>query len=196
MDPIQIGFLSGDQHREDAARILYQAFKRKLHPVLKNPEQARSLLAASLRPSLMIGATSGDTLVGVAGLEYRGNSFCRASFRDCFFYLGIARGILGWIVLNLFMDGSNTPSDLRIASLAVDAELRSQGIGTLIIQRVFEFARSEGFRAVRLEVVDTNPDALRLYKKLGFETVRIIPLGILKSWLGFSAEIEMIHTLT
>ena len=195
MDSIRIGFLSGDQYKEDSARILYEAFQRKLQPVLKNPEKTEKLLAASLSPSLMIGATSGNTLLGVAGLEYRGKSFCRASIRDCFHHLGIARGLLGWIVLNLFMDGSNTRADLRIAALAVDDGLRGQGIGTQLIQHVFEYARSEGFRAVRLEVVDTNPDALRLYKRLGFETVRTIRLGILRDWLGFSAEIEKIRKL-
>jgi ribosomal protein S18 acetylase RimI-like enzyme len=195
MDSIQIGFLSGDQHKEDSARILYEAFQRKLYPVLKNPEKAKKLLAVSLRPSLIIGAKSGNTLLGVAGLAYRGNTFCRASIRDCFHHLGLARGILGWIVLNLFMDGTCTPADLRIAALAVDDGSRSQGIGTQIIQRVFEYASSEGFQAVRLEVVDTNQDALRLYKRLGFETVRTIRFGILRDWLGFSAEIEMIHAL-
>ncbi len=195
MDPLQIRLLLVENHRADAARILYTAFRRKLFPLLHNPMQVQKLISMSLDPAYLVTAVSGDTLLGVAGLDIRGKTFCRPTVQDCIQHLGFWNGLVGWIVLNLFTKGTCPKTDLRISVLAVDEQFRGQGIGTRLIQHVLEFAKVNDFLAVRLEVVDTNPSAKRLYERLGFKAVRSIHLGIFKSWLGFSAEIEMIHKL-
>ena len=55
---------------------------------------------------------------------------------------------------------------LFLKQLFVDAPLRGRGIGTAVMHRLIDEAAQAG-RAVRLEVVKTNP-ARRLYERLGF----------------------------
>ncbi len=193
MDPIQIQLFLAENHKADAARILYDAFQRKLFPLLHNPEKIQNLVARGMNPAYVVSAISGDTLLGVAGLDYRGKRFCSPTVKSCINQLGFWKGLPGWIVLNLFTKGTCPATDLRISVLAVESRLRGQGIGTRLIQSVLEFAKTNGFLAVRLEVVDTNPSALRLYERMSFRAIRTIHLGIFKNWLGFSAETEMIH---
>ena len=56
-------------------------------------------------------------------------------------------------------------------SIALLPEFRGQGIGTELMNRIFEHARTL-HPAVSLSVVETNP-ALRLYERLGFQRVGI-----------------------
>ncbi len=54
-----------------------------------------------------------------------------------------------------------------LVQLFIDTELRGQGIGTEVMHRIIEEARTAG-RPVTLGVIKSNP-ALRLYGRLGFE---------------------------
>ena len=53
-------------------------------------------------------------------------------------------------------------------ALDVGAVFRSQGIGTALIKAVENEARRKGLKSVNLEVALQNPDALRLYERLGY----------------------------
>lgn len=50
-------------------------------------------------------------------------------------------------------------------------DYRGRGIGTQLIRRCLEWARSKGYiRRVQLEVFAYNEEAIQLYERLGFET--------------------------
>lgn len=57
---------------------------------------------------------------------------------------------------------------LNIHDLAVSAEYRGQGIGTLLLDAVAERARELGCCRVTLEVDTDNPGAKKLYERSGF----------------------------
>ncbi len=61
-----------------------------------------------------------------------------------------------------------SPGSLRMFALDVGAVFRSQGIGTALIKAVENEARRKGLKSVNLEVALQNPDALRLYERLGY----------------------------
>lgn len=66
------------------------------------------------------------------------------------------------------------------ASYAVDAALRGQHIGELLVTHCMKQARIQGFKILQFNaVVKTNTGALHLYKKLGFTQLGIIPNGFL-----------------
>src|SRR4051812_14471504 len=68
----------------------------------------------------------------------------------------------GTCTLNYF--NTNIPS---IFSLIVIEECRGMGIGTAILQKCLELCKDKV--AVNLWVDKKNPDAMRLYKRLGFK---------------------------
>lgn len=56
-----------------------------------------------------------------------------------------------------------------VDELFVDAQYRGAGIGTQALAFAEAWARGRGFRTMRLEVGHSNPGALRLYRRYGFD---------------------------
>ena len=66
------------------------------------------------------------------------------------------------------------------ASYAVDADLRGQRIGELLVRHCMRQGKALGYRVLQFNaVVSNNVAALRLYKKLGFTQLGVIPGGFL-----------------
>ncbi len=63
----------------------------------------------------------------------------------------------------------------RIYSIAVSENARGMGIGQGMLRRAEREARRRGCDRLRLEARMGNTPAIRLYEKLGFEAVRILP---------------------
>lgn len=61
------------------------------------------------------------------------------------------------------------PGEFYFDSLAVLPEFRGQGIGTLLMQHGIAKARALHFSRIALLVDFENPDAMHLYKSLGFK---------------------------
>ena len=58
-----------------------------------------------------------------------------------------------------------------VEAAGVAPELRGRGIGTALMRAAEALASENGFAAVELGVEDTNPDARRLYERLGYRSV-------------------------
>ncbi|MBR1619950.1 GNAT family N-acetyltransferase, partial [bacterium] len=66
------------------------------------------------------------------------------------------------------------------ASYAVKKDKRGQGIGELLVKNCLTKAKELGFKILQFNaVVAINTSALKLYKKLGFTQLGIIPKGFL-----------------
>ena len=57
----------------------------------------------------------------------------------------------------------------ELLRIGVLAPLRNQGIGTIILQHIIRTAKEKGYDGIRFIVSKTNPAALALYDKNGFE---------------------------
>lgn len=57
----------------------------------------------------------------------------------------------------------------ELARIGVIPTLQNQGIGSIILQNTIETAKEKGFDGIRMLVSKTNPAALALYDKNGFE---------------------------
>lgn len=65
--------------------------------------------------------------------------------------------------------------EVHITNIAVRPNVRRQGVGQLLLQYLFQIAKSCKMSAITLEVRPTNRPAQELYKKLGFRSVGIRP---------------------
>lgn len=70
--------------------------------------------------------------------------------------------ILGYCGMYCAMDEG------EITNVAVDTELRRNGIGKLLMERLLAEAKRAGIRTVILEVRVSNESAIRLYEAFGF----------------------------
>jgi ribosomal protein S18 acetylase RimI-like enzyme len=189
---VQLGLL--EERRDEAAALFYRTFQDKFQPMFGSLEQGIPILAAALDVEMAMIALDGERLVGIAGLQSPGRRFLRLE-ADLFV------NQYGWLVghfrflLVRIMDTEPPEGQLFVDSLAVAESARGQGVGTRLLQAIFEYAHQAGFQTVGLDVVDTNPRARRLYERLGFVPVRVLRLPFLRPLMGFSSATVMVKTL-
>jgi ribosomal protein S18 acetylase RimI-like enzyme len=193
---IEIAFPLGESQRSQAGLILYEAFRRKLQPLTGDPARTIPLLGAALNLEMVMGALVDGQLLGVAGLHSHEGRYAQFDLHSAVAAHGPLYGIRAWAMLNLFGRGSGCPAgELRIAALAVDVAARGQGVGSRLLDAIFDKARREGLRAVRLEVVDTNTGARQLYERMGFRVVKTEHYPFVRNWLDFSGDYVMVRQL-
>ncbi len=85
------------------------------------------------------------------------------------FYVAEENGkIKGYILMHLFEEG------LHIINIAVRKEARRKGIGTMMLKKAVNIAEEKNIPLLVLEVRESNIQAINLYKKFGFHTIRTI----------------------
>lgn len=62
-----------------------------------------------------------------------------------------------------------TGSGLFLEDLLVREPFRGHGVGRALVAQVAEIARKEGYRTIKLDVLDWNESAINFYKSLGAE---------------------------
>jgi len=175
----------------ETAALLVDAFDQKVQHELRprTPEQARRLAARSLTPDLGWVALAEDGIVlGVIGIGMRGRRFSHMSYCMLAEEFGPLGAVWRWMFA-FFEQVFVRPRKLqwRIEVLAVAESARGKGVGTDLVRAVIDAAREAGMRSVRLEVVDVNDDALRLYERLGFRSRASVPTGWLTAGGGYRA---------
>lgn len=80
--------------------------------------------------------------------------------------------LAGWlhdeIVAAGGIDYTRTPNTGVLWQLNVREDLRSQGIGTALVNALENCAKNRGFKQVALSVENNNPRAQQLYERLGY----------------------------
>ncbi|RZK04951.1 MAG: GNAT family N-acetyltransferase, partial [Flavobacterium sp.] len=69
------------------------------------------------------------------------------------------------------MELESEAGEFYIDTLSVDPKFQGKGIGRNLIETVIEKAKSLGFKKVGLLVSTSNPNAKRLYEKIGFKAI-------------------------
>lgn len=190
------------EHLHDrAAEILYAGFGSKIHPLVGSREVAIALFAKNLNPDMAMVALYREQaeqeqtqLAGLAGLQFDERKFLNFTISSFVQEIGWLRGLLTFLLMRLFANEVQ-PQEICIDLLAVDANLRGRGFGSALINAVCDFAQTNNFDTVSLNVVDTNPDARRLYERMGFIPVKTSNYGFLSRFLGSSAVTKLSKNL-
>ena len=67
--------------------------------------------------------------------------------------------------------------DFYLDTISVDPDFRGKGIGTSLIHHMEELGLEKGYPRISLIVEDVNPNAGRLYKRLGYEKTKMITVS-------------------
>ena len=87
-------------------------------------------------------------------------------------------------------------SHVATASFMVAAEARGRGVGRALGEAVIARATRDGYRAMQFNaVVETNRDAVRLWKSLGFEVIGTAPEAFEHPTGGFVSLLIMYRPL-
>lgn len=180
---------------EQAAAIFYEAFRPKLDHLefmTRTPAQAQRIMTESFRPELGFFAVRAGEVIGLAGTQIRGRAFLDVPFAIWRREFGLFGGLRRHLMRTIGALFTPVPADaVRVQGIAVAAAARGLGVGTLLLDHIDQYARDHGLAAVVLEVVDTNPDAQRLYERLGFRVIGTEHYGRLTAAGGFTGMTRM-----
>jgi ribosomal protein S18 acetylase RimI-like enzyme len=190
---IRFGLL--EDHRAEAAALYWQAFGSKLGRVLGPEPMALRFLQRVMRADHCLTAMDDDgRLLGLAGFKTPAASFAGGSLADLRAVYGLVGGFWRGFLLQLLGREVDNQRFL-LDGLCVSDQARGQGVGTALLEAVVAEARQRGYRAVRLDVVDTNPRARALYERRGFVLDRTAGIGPLRLVFGFRAAHTMVRPI-
>ena len=181
--------------RPDAARLYWQAFGGKLGTVLGPEPRALRFLERVIRADHVIVALDADqALLGIAGFKTPEGSFATGRAVDLRAIYGRFGGLWRRLLLGWLSDDVDNDRFL-LDGLCVQAEHRSLGLGSALLDAICTEAVARGYAEVRLEVIDTNWRAVALYKRLGFVVTGRQNIGLLRHVFGFSSASTMVRQI-
>ena len=178
-----------DEHVDAATDLYCEAFREKITPFLGTPDRAARFLAQGLAPDRAFLALQKGRVVGIAGFKVDGRGLYEPGMSRFFAEYGWSAParILGLLLL----ERAESPDLLLMDGIAVSENARGHGIGTRLLSAIEAHARQLNKRSIRLDVIDTNPGARRLYERFGFEARKTSGIGPLKHLFSFRASTEM-----
>ncbi len=181
-------------HEHAAAMLYWQAFGEKLGKLLGPAKRGTEFFAATINPPAIFAAISPDeTLLGVSAVQLNGKGFTDAGAGDLFRHYGL--GAL-WRMIPLAMLERTPPSDtLQMDGICVSETARGMGVGTALLDAVFQCARDNNLTKVTLDVINTNPRAKALYERKGFIAKSEESTSILQPLLGFQSATKMVKSV-
>lgn len=179
----------------DAARLFWDAFKAKLHPVMRPQAKALAFFTLIADPNHAIGAYTADgTLIGLAGFATHKGSLMGGSLRQMQSVYGPFGGTWRGLILSV-LDRPQAKDVLLMDGIFVHADARGQGVGTALIGAIIDKARVLDCTRVRLDVINTNPRARALYERHGFVAQKTSNIGMFSLVFGFRKSTTMLYTL-
>jgi ribosomal protein S18 acetylase RimI-like enzyme len=95
--------------------------------------------------------------------------FLTESPPQAFLVAVIDGAVVGYIRLGSPMPLPENAHVMAVLGLAVAPDARRRGVATALLAAAEERARSRGARKLSLRTFSTNPDAIRLYTRFGFQ---------------------------
>lgn len=81
----------------------------------------------------------------------------------------VAADVIGWWGMAVADRRAGSPERADLYGMWVDLARRGEGIGARLVEGVVEWARDLGVGTLQLGVTETNPSAMALYRRSGFE---------------------------
>ncbi len=197
MESITIQYQRGfaEAFRAPAARLYDAAFGPKLAVALPNESSRLEVLRHSFQPEYAFAAFADDQLVGLAGVHEPDASFTGGmNFEGLWAELGFFSAMRAGLILSLY-ERKPRPNELLMDGIAVDPAFRGQGIGSRLLDEILNYAQERSYEQVRLDVIDTNPGARRLYERKQFQATHTERFEYLRWLLGFGESTTMIREI-
>lgn len=163
-----------DKDRSQAAKLYVTAFKSKFENLIGSAEKVQAIFENTMNSDYCLCAyDENDNLLGIAGFQIGKCGFIDMKLNDFIKLFGILKGIWKAILIDIiFTREPESDNELLMDGIAVDSNYRGQGIGTQLFDSLIKYGEEEGYKFIKLDVIDRNPRAKALYEKIGFEAVK------------------------
>ena len=182
-----------EPQKDAILEIIYIAFEKKITVLELRPkskEQGLRILKECAHFKQGLYAFSHSTVVGGVGMNFHNQQFYRYTWKVLKQEFGVWGAFWRYVIHTLAREKVKE-NEVYIGAIAVSDAVRSQGIGTLLINAVETFAREREFEFLVLEVVNTNHRAHALYKRLGFIDIKKRKTGRITKRAGFTSVFKM-----
>ncbi len=179
-----------------ASELFLSALAEKFVPILGNDSKATKLIRSSIVVSSCFSALEDNKLLGLLAVQTENQNFLNPSFKDLSAHYGFWGAVSKGFALHL-LQHKPKPEELYVEGIAVVDFARGKGVGTKLFEELMSFARTQSFKKITLEVIDTNQRALQLYERLGFtiqKHSKIWPINKIIGW-PFNETILMEQTI-
>lgn len=194
-DQIQYFIGIPEEHRVKAAELYDEAFGAKFSVAIADKETRIALIADGLLLNFGICAIRNQELMGVTGFHtFNGSLTSGMSYRSLLSTLGFFKGHWAVLIFSLY---ERTPQahELVMDGIAVSSKSRGNGIGSALLKKMIQYAGEHQYTKIRLDVIDTNKQAKKLYERMGFSEVKTEHFEYLRWLLGFGASTTMEYHL-
>jgi ribosomal protein S18 acetylase RimI-like enzyme len=154
-----------------------------------------AFIAASLQSEFGLVAFHQGKFVGVAGAKTDKGELFQVRFITWIRTYHI-HALQSFFIGFPFWYERHEPGVLTLASLSIKEPFRGLGIGTKIVKEFIRYGSAEGFRTLKVEVINSNLRAKALYERLGFKKRKYT--SIPRPWsffLGFTGVYELVYSL-
>ncbi len=181
--------------RDEAVQLYDEAFGPKFAVAIKNKEKRLKLLEESLQLRFALSATVNNKLVGLAGFHTAKGSLTKGiTGKKLYQNLGFFGSVRAALIFSLY-ERKSKKSELLMDGIAVRHHMRGRGVGTQLLNNLKAYAREHKYDAIRLDVIDINQGARRLYERQGFKPKHTEHFGYLRWLLGFGASTTMVYQI-
>ena len=189
---IQYQFGIPESLRNDAVQLYDEAFGAKFSVAIRDRKVRLQILKDALLLPYAVAAIADGKLVGLAGYNTLHGALTNGMSAGLLVqHLGLLSGFWAAMVFSLY-ERQPQESELVMDGIAVKSEMRGMGIGSKLLNELKLFASHNGYSRIRLDVIDTNPAARRLYERQGFLPTRTERFEFLRWLLGFGASTTMV----
>ncbi len=182
-------------YRKKAVLLFEEAFGEKLSVAVRNKKLRLNLFTKCFDLKYGIAAIYRSQLVGIAGFSVEKKSLTsKMKYSDLIENIGFLKGNWAAFILGLY-ERKADKNQLLMDGISVDMEYRGHGIGEKLLTELISYAKTQGYKNIRLDVINTNPRAKKLYEKIGFVVIGKDRFPYLKLLLGFSGSEELIYRI-
>jgi len=177
--------------RTAAVELYDEAFGGKFSAAIGSKGKRIKLLFDSLILDHAIAAIYNDQLIGIAGFQTPNASFTRGmTYEKLLTHLGFFNGHWAVLIFSLFERKALT-NELVMDGIAVDKKWRGQGVGGQLLEGIMNYANKQQYQTIRLDVIDINHKAKKLYLQKGFQVKKEEYFPYLRWLLGFAGSSTM-----
>lgn len=194
MSDLKIDYVHGiaEEYRDTAVDLYESAFGQKFSVAVRSRVSRIELLSKAFQLKHAFGAICDGQLVGLAGYQDAVGSLTGGiAYRGLTSQLGVLRGTWAAMVFAMY-ERKPSSNELLMDGIAVAPGMRGQGIGSGLLDLITDYAADQEFERIRLDVVDTNPQARKLYERKGFVETNTEQFEWLRWLLGFGAVTTMV----
>jgi GNAT superfamily N-acetyltransferase len=183
--------------KNDALEIYYEAFnKKEQYKILSySKKQAIKLYKKGINFKSGLYAIKKNKVIGVLGFKSSKRQLIKYKLNILTKEFGFFGGLFRKIRYLFTQIENISKKDIKIEAIAVDKKYRNKKIGTKLIKKAIEFAKSKKYKRIILNVVNTNPNAKRFYLRLGFKVINDRYYGFITKKAGYTSISKMAYYL-